>query len=49
MNMFAKLDESSSMAVQDIKETKCYGKMDTGMHALMWKQFTIHIHILRGV
>ena len=27
MNVFAKFDEISSMILQDIKETKCYGHM----------------------
>ena len=26
MNMFARFDENPSMTLQDIKETKCYGR-----------------------
>ena len=28
MNMFAKFDEIPAMTLQDIKETKCYGRTD---------------------
>ena len=28
MNMFARFDENPAMTLQDIKETKCYGRMD---------------------
>ena len=28
MNMFAKFDEIQAMTLQDIKETKCYGRTD---------------------
>ena len=28
MNVFARFDEIRSMALQDIKETKCYGRTD---------------------
>ena len=27
MNMFARFDENPAMTLQDIKETKCYGRM----------------------
>ena len=29
MNMFAMFDENPAMTLQDIKETKCYGRTDT--------------------
>ena len=29
MNMFAKFDEIQAMTLQDIEETKCYGRTDT--------------------
>ena len=28
--MFARFDENPAMTLQDIKETKCYGRMDNG-------------------
>ena len=28
MNMFARFDENPAMTLKDIKETKCYGRMD---------------------
>ena len=28
MNMFARFDENPAMTLQDIKETKCYGRTD---------------------
>ena len=28
MNMFARFDENPTMTLQDIKETKCYGRTD---------------------
>ena len=31
MNMFARFDENPAMALQDIKETKRYGRMDGRM------------------
>ena len=30
INMFAKFDEIPAMTLQDIKETKCYGRMHAG-------------------
>ena len=33
MNMFARFDENPAMTLQDIKETKCYGRTDGGMDA----------------
>ena len=33
MNMFARFDENPAMTLQDIKETKCYGRTDGRMHA----------------
>ena len=32
MNMFARFDENPAMTLQDIKETKCYGRTDARMH-----------------
>ena len=32
MNMFARFDENPAMTLQDIKETKCYGRTDGCMH-----------------
>ena len=29
MNMFARFNENPAMTLQDIKETKCYGRTDT--------------------
>ena len=33
MNMFARFDENPAMTLEDIKETKRYGRMDARMHA----------------
>ena len=33
MNMFARFDENLAMTLQDIKETKRYGRTDTRTHA----------------
>ena len=30
--MFARFDENPAMTLQDIKETKCYGRTDTRTH-----------------
>ena len=30
MNMFARFDENPAMTLQDIKETKCYGRQTQG-------------------
>ena len=30
--MFAKFDKNPAMTLQDIKETKCYGRMDARTH-----------------
>ena len=35
MNMFARFDENPAMTLQDIKETKRYGRMDGRKHAHM--------------
>ena len=32
MNMFARFDEIPVMTLQDIKETKCYGRTDARTH-----------------
>ena len=33
MNMFARFDENPAMTLEDIKETKCYGRTDARTHA----------------
>ena len=33
MNMFARFDENPAMTLQDIKETKRYGRTDARTHA----------------
>ena len=33
MNMFARFDENAAMTLEDIKETKRYGRTDGRMHA----------------
>ena len=35
MNMFARFDENPAMTLQDIKETKRYGRTDGRTHAHM--------------
>ena len=42
MNMFARFDENPAMTLQDIKETKCYGRTTL-------KQYTHHKQSLQGV
>ena len=32
MNMFARFDENPAMTLQDIKDTKCYGRTHGHMH-----------------
>ena len=32
MNMFARFDENPAMTLEDIKETKCYGRTDGWTH-----------------
>ena len=32
MNKFARFDENPAMTLQDIKETKCYGRKQGGTH-----------------
>ena len=32
MNMFARFDENTAMTLQDIKETKCYGRTHGQTH-----------------
>ena len=54
MNMFARFDENSAMTLQDIKETKCYGRTDAhthgGMHAHTDNVITVYPpQSLRGV
>ena len=33
MNIYARFDENPAMTLQDIKKTKCYGRMHTRMDA----------------
>ena len=47
MNMFARFDENPAMTLQDIKETKRYGRTDTRTDGrthgrTTWKQYTHH-------
>ena len=35
MNMFARFDENPAMTLEDIKETKRYGRMDAWTHTRM--------------
>ena len=46
MNMFARFDENPAMTLQDIKETKSYGRTDRQLEN---KQYTNHKQSLRGV
>ena len=46
MNMFARFDENSAMNLQDIKETKRYGRTDGRTTR---KQYTPYKQSLRGV
>ena len=57
MNMFARFDENPAMTLQDIKETKRYGRTDgwtdRRTHGrthtrTTWKQYTHHKQSLRG-
>ena len=49
MNMFARFDENPAMTLQDIKETKCYGRTHTRTdRRTTWKQHTHHKQSLRG-
>ena len=45
MNMFARFDENPAMTLQDIKETKRYGRTD----ARTDKQYTHPKQSLRGI
>ena len=53
MNMFARFDENPAMTLQDIKETKRYGRMDGRTHAHTHGQrensIPHHKQSLRGV
>ena len=43
-------DEIPAMTLQDIKETKLYGRTDGGRHGrTTLKQYTLHKQSLRGV
>ena len=49
MNMFARFNENPAMTLQDIKETKCYGRTDGRTDAqTTWKQYTPYKQSLRG-
>ena len=47
MNMFARFKENPAMTLQDIKETKRYGRMDTQMDGQ--RENSIPKQSLRGV
>ena len=50
MNMSARFDENPAMTLQDIMETKRYGRTDVHMDGrTMWKQYTHHKQSLPGV
>ena len=50
MNMFARFDENPAMTLQDIKETKRYGRTHARTDGrTMWKQYTHHKQSLQGV
>ena len=53
MNMFARFDENPVMTLQDIKETKRYGRTHARTHVhtdgQREKQYTHHKQSLRGV
>ena len=40
MNMFARFDENPAMTLQDIKETKRYGRTHARTDGRTWKQYT---------
>ena len=42
INMFARFDEHPAMALQDIKETKCYGRTHGGTHTQMDNVKTVY-------
>ena len=42
MNMFARFDENPAMTLQDIKETKRYGRTDGRTHARMDNVKTVY-------
>ena len=50
MNMFARFNENPAMILQDIKETKRYGRTDGRTDVrTTWKQYTPYKQSLRGV
>ena len=50
MNMFARFNENPAMTLQDIKETKRYGRTDGRTDGrTTWKQYTPYKQSLRGV
>ena len=50
MNMFARFNENPAMTLQDIKETKRYGRTDARTHARTTrKQYTPYKQSLRGI
>ena len=48
MNMFARFDENPAMTLEDMKETKRYGRTDGRTHGQHEKQYTHHKQSLRG-
>ena len=42
MNMFARFDENPAMTLQNIKETKCYGRTHTRTHTRMDNVKTVY-------
>ena len=49
MNMFARFDENPAMTLQDIKETKRYGRTDRRTHGQRENSIPHHKQSLRGV
>ena len=49
MNVFAKFDEILSKILQDIKETKCYGRTHGRKDRQRENSIPSHKHSLRGV
>ena len=49
MNMFARFDENPAMTLQDITETKRYGRMDARTEGQRENSIPTHKQSLRGV
>ena len=45
MNMFARFDENPAMTLQDIKETKRYGRTDRRTHCMAYNSISIKPYI----